>query len=612
MLSARSPLRPLRSALILVTAAVLAVSACDAGIVPQGSAGSSSSPAAPIATPASTAVPAPPSAVPASPPASPEPSAPVGPAVSLEPGAAAATVSDAVRVRSQPRVADDSVKHTPVLPKGAQLLVIEGPVEGSGYTWVRVAPIDVQLDKGVETGWVAVADHDGTPWVAPVAADLGFELVAASAARPKASVADARAEAKALNAFGVAMYKRMLKDEGLNLKGKGVAMSPYSIVTALAMARAGAKGATATDMDQVLRVAGWKELAAGLGSLDQLISSRDATWKDYNGVDQELRLRSANMTFAQDGFPVEPAYLDAVAKALGSGLGLVDYMADPEGARKAINGWVSAHTMGRIPELIPQGVITDSTRLELVNAVYLKAAWRLPFDEDQTKGRTFTTASGAAVKVPTMLQRGGQDIPLAKGDGWKATELFYESPGAKTPLAMTLILPDDLAAFERSLSTGVLAGIGDRLKAEEKRIAHVTHHPVVPPEEFECGTYPYSVSLYLPKFGVDTHGDLVPALRAMGMDVATDSTRADFSGMSPGAMFISSVVHQANIDVDEKGTTAAAATAVGMDTTGGCGGPQAVKEITLRFNRPFLYFVRDVQTGAILFMGRVADPTVRG
>ena len=139
---------------------------------------------------------------------------------------------------------------------------------------------------------MAIADHDGTPWVAPAADDTpGYELASVQLDRPAARLADAKAAAVAENAFGIALYKRMLKDAGLELAGKGMVMSPYSIATALAMARAGAKGTTATQMDKVLRVAGWDRLGAGLNALDQELTSRDAAWTDYDDKQHWLKLR---------------------------------------------------------------------------------------------------------------------------------------------------------------------------------------------------------------------------------------------------------------------------------------------------------------------------------
>jgi serpin B len=205
---------------------------------------------------------------------------------------------------------------------------------------------------------------------------------------------------------------------------------------------------------------------------------------------------------------------------------------------------------------------------------------------------------------------GGQEVPYATGAGWKATELGYIGAGGSTPLAMTLVLPDDIDAFEAGLTPAKLATIATRLDRQRERLTELSYTPE-DWADMRCGTYPYTVHLFMPRFGVETRADLVPSLKRLGMTLAT-SGAADFSGItSPSQMFIAAVIHQANIDVDETGTEAAAATAVIGDTTGGCGGPQPAKTITLRLNRPFLFILHDVKTGAILFMGRVLDPSVR-
>ena len=208
-----------------------------------------------------------------------------------------------------------------------------------------------------------------------------------------------------------------------------------------------------------------------------------------------------------------------------------------------------------------------------------------------------------------MTQYGDQAIPLATGDGWKATELMYAGPDGAAPLSMALILPDSMTAFERRLSPELLATIQARLAAQTKRQQKVTY-PSGFPED--CGEYAYQVQLRLPKFGTDTRAKLPSPLKALGMRQAFDPFLADLSGMTTtdDPLYIGSVIHQANIDVDEVGTTAAAATAVGVDT-GGCTGPSPKTTKLLALNRPFMYLIRDRETGAILFLGRVLDPTAR-
>lgn len=562
------------------------------------------------ATPTPAATPAADSSPTAAPTEEPAASLPPGEIAKLIPGALAITVTDDLRVRSQPRVAEESLKFAPLLPKGTRLSVIGGPVEGSGYSWIEVAPIGFALRGGVDSGWVAIADHDGAAWVAPAADTTpGYELASVQLDRPAPRLADAKAAAVAQNAFGIALYKRMLKDPGLELAGKGMVMSPYSVATALAMARAGARGETANQMDKVLRVSGWDRLGTGLNALDQELASRDAAWTDYDNKQHWLKLRTANMGFAQEGYPIDPEYLKRVAGTFGAGAGLVDYIHDKDGALAAINGWVSRQTVGRIPKLLAPENLTEATRLVLVNAIYLKAEWESPFDPGNTAKRAFTTLAGKTVKVPTMARTGNQDMVVATGDGWRATELRYRGGEGESPLAITLILPDDLRAFERSLTPDLLAKVQARIRAQAKGQKEVRY---AGSGDMDCGEYAYNVQLFLPRFGTDTRAELNKPLMAMGMQQAFDPLLADLSGITAAdQLYIAMVVHQANIDVDEVGTEAAAATAVGVDT-GGCTGPSPRTTKVLRFNKPFLYVIQDVETGAILFMGRVVNPTSRG
>ena len=189
-----------------------------------------------------------------------------------------------------------------------------------------------------------------------------------------------------------------------------------------------------------------------------------------------------------------------------------------------------------------------------------------------------------------MRLRGEQEVPYVRGDGWRATELRYRGRDGTYPLAMDLIMPTDLEAFEEEVTFATT-------------------------EDMDCGSYPYSLQLHMPKFGVETRAKLSEALAALGMPTAFDAGSADFTGIhvpdaSEGPIYIANVIHQANIDVDETGTEAAAATAIGMDT-GGCTGPWPAKDVTLRLDHPFLFVLRDLETGTILFMGRVVDPSIK-
>jgi len=570
---------------------------------PSASPAASTTPRPAPAAGATVAPPASPAATPA-----PTPSAtPVAPDPLV--GTVVVTVSDDLVVRSEPWVGDDSVMYRPWLPIGTELKVLSGPVSGSGYTWYEVEPVSFTGLDGPGQGWVAMAGKDGEPWIAPPEPEIaGIELAKADVARAPADPAAAKTAAASINAFGLDLLRAMLADGTLK-PDKNAVFSPTSIALALGMARAGAAGETAGQMDAVLHATDWDELGPGLNALEQALASRNATWRNesLDPPTRELTLRSANAAFAQRGWEIVQSYLERIGATFGGGLRLVDYEADPEAARKVINAWVSEQTMKRIPELLKPGIVQRGDRLWLVNAIYLKANWALEFDKSATKDLPFTRLDGSRVQVPTMSQQA--TIPYASGTGWKATELRYTSGlEHSTPLAMTLILPDDLASFEKTLTAGGLRGIVGKLETARE---HLRDQVACEGTEPRCCHHPYDVNVFLPRFGIETGGiDLVEVLRSMGMRLATGGT-ADFSGITtPSSLYIGAVIHQANIDVDEKGTTAAAATAVGFATTGGCGSSQPLKVITLRLDRPFLFVLRDVETGAVLFMGRVVDPSI--
>jgi serpin B len=339
------------------------------------------------------------------------------------------------------------------------------------------------------------------------------------------------------------------------------------------MAQAGAHGQTATQMDAVLHSAAGTGDGNGINSLDQSLAGLSGTFKDADGKDLELTLRIANAPFAQRGLQLQPAYLDTLASNYGAGLRLVDFANDPAGSCNLIDGWVSDQTEGRIPRLLDS--LDSATRLVLVNAIYLKAPWQTPFDVENTNPEPFTRSDGSQVSVPTMglnLSEGR----YASGSGWQAVELPY----AGGSLAMTIVVPDNLATFERSLDAA--------------RFAQIT-----------ASLEPTDVDLTLPRFKIETKSDLSSVLAQMGMPLAFDPDRADFSGITTQEkLYISAVVHQADISVDEKGTEASAATAVQIEAFAMPG-----QRVALHIDRPFIFVVRDATTGAILFLGRVTDPS---
>ena len=440
----------------------------------------------------------------------------------------------------------------------ASVILVAGCVGGS-------SPSPLPTQSPVSTpGPTATASPTST---AP-ASDI--ELARSNLARATVDPARAAAAADALNAFGVGLYARLATGSD------NIVFSPVSVAIALSMAQAGARGATADEMNRVLQGLGSEELADAANALDAALAARSGTFKDSAGVDQEVVLRIANALFVQRDMALAADYLDAMAARYGAGVWTLDYASDPEAARLAINAWVAEQTEDRVEDILHPGLVTPMTRLALVNAIYLKAAWLAPFDKEETRPGSFTLGNGSSVQVPLMHLTA--TLAYGAGDGWQAVELPYVGGN----LAMTVILPDDLSTFEALLDADGLAAIVSSLDRTR-------------------------VILTMPTFDTETWADLGSLLIAMGMPTAFDPLVADFSGLTTEAqLYIEKVIHQANITVDEAGTAAAAATVVVIGDTSGPGS----SPIELRVDRPFLFVLRDVPTGAVVFMGRVADPSL--
>lgn len=370
------------------------------------------------------------------------------------------------------------------------------------------------------------------------------------------------------NAFAFDAYQT-LKDDG------DLFYSPYSISLALAMTYAGANGDTAQQMAKTLHFTlPQEQLHPAFNSLETKLSQRGqgAKGKDAKG----FRLNIVNAIWGQKGYTFLQKFLDTLAENYGAGIRILDFMNAPEPSRLTINNWVSDQTEGQIKDLIPQGAIDAMTRLVLTNAIYFNAAWQYPFQKDATSDGTFYLLQGDKITVPMMRET--ESLGYAEGNDYQAVELPYDG----RELSMLILLPQSgqFTAFEKSFDAKKADAIIQSLAS--KRIA-----------------------LTMPKFEFTSSFSLKNALSTMGMPVAfTDN--ADFSGMDGKRdLFISAVLHKAFVSVDEAGTEAAAATAVIIAATAMPVGP-----IELTINRPFIFLIRDNQTGTILFIGRVMNPGV--
>lgn len=354
--------------------------------------------------------------------------------------------------------------------------------------------------------------------------------------------------------------------------GGNVLYSPFSISQALTMAYGGARGTTEKEMASALRISSLTQadVHPAMNALDLALASRGQGKPGING--QPFRLNIANATWGDAGTSFENTYLDLLAENYGAGLGVVDFRGAPEPARQMINDWVADRTEQKIQNLLQPGTIDSATRLVLTNAVYFNASWATPFETSATADATFKALDGSAQQVPFMNRTAQMSLSIRQD--YAAVDLPY----AGDELAMTIILPDEgkLESVAASLNPAELDALYAGMKSEE-------------------------VELSLPRFKYEASLSLRSSLEKLGMKAAFGD--ADFSGISATEQLsIGDVVHKAFIDVNEAGTEAAAATAVVFVGTSVPDQP-----IAFRADRPFLFLIRDRQTGAILFMGLLAS-----
>jgi serpin B len=375
-------------------------------------------------------------------------------------------------------------------------------------------------------------------------------------------------------AFTWDLYAQLTPDEQGNLF-----YSPFSALSALGMTSAGAEGETQAQLGAALGVsipeADWH---AALGALT----------RDLSGdLHRAYTLHVANRLFGQAGYPWEEPFLATCADDYAAPLQPWDFQSDPEGGREAVNTWVSEQTQGRIEDLLPPGSVTSDTRLVLANAIYFLADWANAFDVDNTRDREFTLADGSTVSVPVMhLDLEDLDEPAEAGfdvawvDGAAVVRLPYE----EHEVSMILVVPDEadgLPAIEAGLDGPTWSAWVDALQPTSELL------------------------LALPRLELRTEADLIPPLGALGVSDLFDPLAADLTGMAippeGGNLRVSGVFHQAFVKVDEAGTEAAAATGVVVTND------SAPMEIAA--THPFLFVLHDDLTGAILFVGRVGDPS---
>jgi len=387
---------------------------------------------------------------------------------------------------------------------------------------------------------------------------------------PQVSAADSTTLASDDAAFAFAAYKQIIIAGNTNL-----VFSPASISIALAMTYAGAAGTTATEMAQALHFSlPPGQLHPAFNALDQTLASRGQGKLGADGG--PMRLHIVNALWAEQSYTFKTTFLDTLAANYGAGMNLLDFISAPDPSRLTINAWVAAQTEDKILDLLPAGSVDSSTKLVLTNAVYFNAAWNVPFDPNDTRDGSFTLIDSSNVTAQFMnAELFG--IPAVQGTNFVAASLPY----ADNNLSLLVVIPaaGKFTQVESSLDASTLASLVAGLTSQQVRLT-------------------------LPRFKVETGTSLAKLLQTLGMTSAFIPGTADFSGMDgTHSLFISDVIHKAFIDVAEKGTEAAAATGVVVT------GAAAPSGLLVSADHPFLYFLRDQPTGAILFMGRVLDPS---
>lgn len=386
---------------------------------------------------------------------------------------------------------------------------------------------------------------------------------------PDVSTSDSNKLVEGNSEFAFDLYQALRQQKG------NLFYSPYSISLALAMTYAGALGETEKQMADTLHFELQQALLhPAFNALDLELASRGEGAKGKD--DKGFRLHIVNAIWGQKDYKFLNQFLDVLAVNYGAGLRLLDFISEPEQSRITINNWVSDQTENKIKDLIPQGVIDALTRLVLTNAIYFNAAWMNPFGKELTSDRAFHLLEGDDVTVPMMTQT--NSFGYATGDGYQAVELLYDG----SELSMIILLPNSgqFESFQNSLNAALVDHIVSDLQSRQ-------------------------VSLTMPKFEFESEVSLADTLAAMGMPMAF-SDEADFSGMTGNReLTIRDVLHKAFVSVDEAGTEAAAATAVVVGLTSA---PEQPVQVTV--DRPFIFLIRDIETGTILFVGQVMNPSL--
>ena len=374
---------------------------------------------------------------------------------------------------------------------------------------------------------------------------------------------------KACFKFALDFLKFLVKDA--TLSSQNLFYSPSSLFMALAMTHYGARGKTAEEMSRILHLS-----AISPPVLNNQMKKFVLTLNTSS--DSKTKLLTANKIFLEKSFEVLEAFKSGTREFYDAEVGLVDFQFHAEEVRKDINEWVEEKTNHKIKDLILEGMLNAETKLTLVNAIYFKGLWLQPFDKASTFPSSFFVNKEKVIQVPMMYREG--DFKFIESEELACQIL--EMPYIGNQLSMVIYLPsenDGLASLEEKINFGNL----------QKSLADLDD------------SIPEEIEVHLPKFKMEQRFNLNDVLAGMGAGEMFVGGQADFSGITQEPLYVSDVVHKAFVEVNEEGTEAAAATGIGVKLM--CLKPM------FNANHPFLFFIRHISTGAILFLGHLLEPT---
>lgn len=391
--------------------------------------------------------------------------------------------------------------------------------------------------------------------------------------------------ARANNQFAIDLYSEINKDSDEN-----IFFSPWSISTAVAMAYEGARGNTANEIQTVFHFS---------ADDNSRRSSYAKMLNTLNKASGKYKLSTANAIWLQEDYPFLKDYKETISRYYLGEIKNLDFVNNPSGASSDINKWVSKNTNNKITNIVSPNMFNEMSRAVLTNAIYFKGKWEHQFDRDDTKPDDFTLESGQNIKIPMMrLTDDDLDFDYVESDGVQILEMPYQ--GDK--ISMLVLLPRTDITDPMLQRRFEMEEIEPQTTDMNQLESILTEEKI---QEWRNKLKPETVFIYMPKYTFETSYSLSDYLKSMGMNLPFTWPGADFSGMDgTDLLYIDKVLHKAYIDVYEEGTEAVAATVISM-----MAGSAMPHYVEFKADHPFIFIIQETQTGNILFMGRVNNPT---